>query len=82
MLFADNGAVAIHTQQELQSLMNRFSQACEDFGLTISLKKKNIMGQDTEAMPVIAIDDCELDVVCQFTYLGGTPTNANLSLGT
>ena len=82
MLFADNGAVAIHTQQELQSLMNRFSQACEVFELTISLKKQtNIVGQDTEALPVITIDDYELDVVCQFTYLGSV-INANLSLDT
>ena len=34
MLFADDAAVATHTQRELQSLMDRFSQACKDFGLT------------------------------------------------
>ena len=39
MLFADDAAVATHTQEELQSLMDYFSQACKDFGLTISLKK-------------------------------------------
>ena len=41
MLFADDAAVATHTQEELQSLMDCFSQACKDFGLTISLKKTN-----------------------------------------
>ena len=46
MLFADDAAVAIHTQEELQSLMYCFSQACKDFGLTISLKKTNFLGQD------------------------------------
>ena len=35
----------------------------------------------TEAPPVITIDDYELDVVCQFTYLGSTITE-NLSLDT
>ena len=39
MLFADDAAVATHTQEELLSLMDCFSQACKNFGLTISLKK-------------------------------------------
>ena len=47
MLFADDAAVATHTHEELQSLMDCFSQACRDFGLTISLKKTNVVGQDT-----------------------------------
>ena len=75
MLFADNAAVTTHTQQELQALMDRFSQACKDFGLTISL------GQITMELPAIIINDYELDVVEQFTYLGSTITN-NLSLDT
>ena len=59
--------------------MGCFSQACKDFGLTVSLKKTNVMGQDTEALPVITIDNYELDAVSQFTYLGSTITG-NLSL--
>ena len=55
--------------------MDRLSQACKDFGLTISLKMTNILGQDTPAPPVISIDDYEL------TYLGSTITvGDNLSL--
>ena len=79
MLFADDAAVVTHIQKELKSLMDRFSQACKDFGLTISLNKTNVLGQDTEAPPVITIDDYELDAVSQFTYLGSTITD-NLSL--
>ena len=60
-------------------MMYCFSQACKDFGLTISLKKTNVLGQDTVAPPVITIDDYELDAVCQFTYFGSTITD-NLSL--
>ena len=78
MLFADDAAVATHAQEELQSLMDCFSQACKDFGLTISLRKTNVLGQGTEALPVITIDNYELDAVCQFTYLGSTITD-NLS---
>ena len=46
MLFADAAAVVAHTQDDLQSLMDCFSQACKDFGLTISLKKTNLMYWD------------------------------------
>ncbi len=58
--------------------MDRISQACKDFRLTISLKKTNGLGQHTEAPPVINIDYYELDVVSQFNYLGSTITE-NLS---
>ena len=75
MLFADDAAISSHTQQELQSLMDRFSQACKDFELTISLKKTNVLGQGTESPPIITIDDYELDVVHHFTYLGSTVTD-------
>ena len=81
MRFADDGAVTTHTQQELQVLMEHFSQACKDFGPTISLKKTNVLVQDTMKLPAITIDDYELDVVEQFTYLGSTNTN-DLSLDT
>ena len=63
MLFANDATVTTHTQQELQALMDRFSQACKDFGLTISLKKTNFLGQDTMELPTITIDDYEFDVV-------------------
>ena len=81
VLFADDATVTTHTQQELQPLMDCSSQACKDFGLTISLKKTNFLGQDTIKLPAIIIDDYELDVVEQFTYLGSTVTD-NLSLDT
>ena len=80
-MFADDAAVATHTQEKLQSLMDCFSQVCKDFGLTTSLKKTNVLGQDTETPPVITVDDYELDAACQCTYLGSTIT-VNLSLDT
>ena len=58
----------MHAQKYLPSMVDRFSQACD--GLTISLKKTNVLGQDTEAPPVITIHDYRLDAVCEFTYLG------------
>ena len=81
MLFADDAAVMTHAQQELQALMDRFPQACKDFGAAISLKKTNFLGQDTVELPAVTIDDYELDVVKQFAYLSSTITD-NLSLDT
>ena len=81
MLFADDAAVTTHTQQELQALMDSFSQVCKHFGLTISLKNTKVLGQDTMELPTITIDDYELDVFEHFTYLGSTITD-NLSLDT
>ena len=46
---------------------------------TISLKNTTVLGQDTEAPSVIAIDNYELDDVCEYTYLFSTVTH-NLSL--
>ena len=61
--------------------MDRFSRACKDLELTISLKKTNVQGQDTMELPAITIDNYEFDVVEQFTYLGSTITD-KLSLDT
>lgn len=69
MLFAGDAAIATRSQQELQSLMNDFSQACKDLMLTISQRKTNIMGQDTPSPPTITINNYELDSVHQFQTL-------------
>ena len=66
-LFADDAAV---TSRDLQQLMTRFSDACKDFGLTICLKKTQVMGQDVYSPQAISINDHELDVVHKFVYLG------------
>ena len=78
LLFADDAAIATHNEADLQSLMDRFAKAARDFGLTISLKKTNVMAQDADP-PNITIDGCQLEAVERFTYLGSNITN-NLSL--
>ena len=79
MLFADDAALAAHTELALHRLITCFAEACNEFGLTISLKKTNIMGQDVTEVPQIRIGDHTLEVVETFTYLGSTIAN-NLSL--
>ena len=64
-LFADDAAVTAHSAEDLQQLMTR-----QDFGLTISLKKTQVMGQDTDSAPAISINDHELNVIHDFVYLG------------
>ena len=68
MLFADDAAVTAHTEYDLQQLMDRFSNACRDFGLTISLKKTNVLGQDVDTPPVITINNYQLEAVHEFTW--------------
>ena len=79
LLFADDAALVSHTEEGLQQLVSRFSEACKEFGLTISLKKTNIMRQGTECLPAISIEGNTLDVVEDYTYLGSN-ISSSLSL--
>lgn len=75
MLFADDAALVSHTEEHLQRLMDRFALACKEFGLTISIKKTNVMGQDIPAPPSITIDNEMLEVTDKFVYLGSVITS-------
>ncbi|XP_069161749.1 uncharacterized protein [Procambarus clarkii] len=79
-LFADDEAI-IHTAEGLQQLLNRFAAACSAFGLTISLKKAQVMGQDVNELPCINIADYVMEEVHEFVYLGSTISDT-LSLDT
>ena len=61
-----------HTEDGLQQLVSRLSHACKEFGLTISLKKTNVIAQGTDHSPTIAIDGYNLEAVENFTYLGSS----------
>ena len=79
MLFADDAAFASHTNVGLQRLIDRFSRACKEFSLTISIKKTEIMAQDPPIPPSVSIGDSQLAVVENFKYLGSVISH-NLSL--
>ena len=72
MFFADDAALAAHTEEALHWLVNCSARAWHEFGLTISLKKTNIMGQDVSQIPNISIGEYTLEVVDTFIYLGST----------
>ena len=75
LLFADDAALTSHSAESLQRLRDRFADACKELGLTISLKKTKIMGQDVRNAPSININEHTLEVVQD---LGSTITS-NLS---
>ena len=45
LLFANDVALASCPGQQLQKLVDKFSQASKDFGMTISIKKTNMLGR-------------------------------------
>ena len=74
LLFADDCALAAHTLQEAQMLLDRFVAACSRFGLCVSLKKTEALFQpspdSTYTAPVDTIDNTPLPVADTFCYLG------------
>ena len=64
-----------HQQDGLQRLMDKLSDACDLFSLTISQKKTQVMGQAPPALPCITVTGKELEVAHQFQYLGSTTTD-------
>ena len=75
LLYADDADLVSHSEDGLQRLLDRFSNSCDQFGLTISLKKTQVMGQATPAQPLLKINGENLEVVHQFQYLGSTMTD-------
>ena len=74
LLFADDCALLAHTEEALQHIVNRFSDAAKNFGLTNSLKKIEVLYQpslrEAYSPPHVSIDGTNLNAVRHFTYLG------------
>ena len=81
MLFVEEASLTAHTEDALQLHISCFAHACKEFGLTVILKKTNILGQDVSSKPSTSIGDCTLEVVENSIYLGST-ISSNLSLDT
>ena len=60
--------------------MQSFTVACEDFELTVSLHKTQVMGQDVDVpAPSIGTHAYELEAVHEFAYLSSTiPSSISL----
>ena len=78
-MFADDCALLARTEEGLQHIINCFSEAAKAFGLTISLKKTEVMYQppprEAYSPPQISIDGTNLNAVDHFTYLGSVISN-------
>ena len=74
LLFADDCALLAHMEEALQHIVNRFSDAAKNFGLTISLKKTEVLYQPPPRVayspPHTSIDGTNLNAMEHFTYLG------------
>jgi len=76
LLFADDSAVNTTSDVEMQRCLDSLSAACDDFGLTISTTKTEVMFQPAPGKdycsPAFTIKGQLLPVVDKFTYLGST----------
>nr|VZI48150.1 unnamed protein product [Spirometra erinaceieuropaei] len=76
--FADDCALNINSGEEMQSSMDLFSSACENFGLVISTQKTVVMHQfshNSATFPnasQISVTGTQLQVIEIFPYLGRT----------
>ena len=75
-LFADDCALNAGTEPDIQGSVDQFSKACDDFGLTISIKKTEVLHQPAPATPYvepnITVNGQKLAVTDKFVYLGST----------
>nr|VZI28741.1 unnamed protein product [Spirometra erinaceieuropaei] len=78
LLFADDCALNITSEVEMQRSMDLFSAACENFGLIINTQKTVVMHQPPPSSatapnaPQINVNGTQLQVVENFPYLGST----------
>ena len=80
LLFADDCALCASSEREMQNMVDLFSKACKNFGLTISIPKTEVMFQpapdEPHYEPVITIDGHKLKNADKFPYLGSTMSNS------
>ncbi|CAI9734908.1 Hypothetical predicted protein [Octopus vulgaris] len=61
--------------EDMQNILNSFSDACKAFGLTISITKTELIHQPKpnslpSSQPVVYVDGKALKTISSFTYLG------------
>ena len=83
LLFADDCALPAHTEEALQHIVNSFSDAAKNFGLTISLRKTEVLYLPPPhvgySSPHISTDGTNLNAVEHFTYLGSVIFNDTMT---
>ena len=74
LLYADDLAENAKSEEKMQGAVDRMSKACDNFQLTISTKKTEVVHQPAPGKPysepTITVNGQKLQVVDKFTYLG------------
>jgi len=72
--YADDNAIAAHSPEDLQGILNAFANAYRALGLALNIKKTKVLYQpppnQQSQQPVIKVDNTTLENVDHFTYLG------------
>ena len=75
-LFADDMAKGAPTEEKMQKDVDQVSDSCDNYDLTISIKKTEVVYQPAPGKPykepTITVKGQSLQVVDKFTYLGST----------
>ena len=75
LLFADDSALVAHSAEDMQKIVDAFSDASKKFDLKVIIKKTDVLYQpnSTRTREEDIIDDGnKLNSVLEFTYLGST----------
>ena len=75
LLYADDSALVAHSAEEIQRIVDAFSDASKKFGLKINIKKTEVLYQPNSTRTQeedIMVDGNKLNSVPEFTYLGST----------
>ena len=76
LLFADDLAENAKIRGKMQGAVDRMSKACDNFQLTISTKKTEVVHQPAPGKPysepTITVNGQNFQVVDKFIYLGST----------
>ena len=80
LLYADDMDKNANTEAKMQRAMDQVSQSCDNYDLTISTKKTEVVHQPAPGKPynepTITVNGQKLKVVDKFTYLGSTLSRA------
>ena len=75
-LFADDMAKGAPTEEKMQKGIDQVSDSCDNYDLTVSIKKTEVVYQPVSGKPynepTITVKGQRLQVVDKFTYLGST----------
>ena len=75
LLFADDSALVAHSAEEMQKIVDAFSDASKKFGLKINIKKTEVLYQSNSTRTReedIIVDGNWLNSVLELTYIGST----------